>query len=417
MNFSRQRPYLIIAPCVLLVLGLFIYLRPLPSLRNEGQPFMSKPHGKFQFDGVWNYERDRDNLLLTQGQCDQAFPELFAEIDRASEARSLNPITIKELDSITPRNGYIRAMIYDQQLYIIAKEGSIWSREIATLAAINRALVSSPEPLPNVEFAFNTDDRIDEAALWGYARRSEDDLIWLIPDFGYWSWPEIKAGSTKEILMKVESAEKQDGLIWSTKIQQLLWRGVARMGPEIRDKLLEVTSGKSWADVKELGWGDPASMKNDYKTMPQHCDYQYVVQTEGNTYSGRLKYLQMCRSVVVSHKLNWIQHHYHLMQSSGSEQNFVEVERDWSDLEDKMNWLLSHDEDAQRIADNNVKLFRERYLTQSAEVCYWRRLIQQWAKVSDFEPEFYKEDEDGQKVWRGLSFESFMLMRAMDWQT
>ncbi|KAJ5661706.1 CAZyme family GT90, partial [Penicillium maclennaniae] len=391
---------------------LFVYWRPLSQVRNEGQFSRGKPHGKYQFDGVWNYERDRDNLLLTQGQCDQAFPDLFAEIDRASEARSLNPITIKELDSITPRNGYIRAMIYDQQV-----KGSIWSREIATLAAINRALVSSPEPLPNIEFAFNTDDRIDEVALWGYARRSEDDLIWLIPDFGYWSWPEIKAGSTKEVLLKVESAEKQDGVDWSSKAKQLLWRGVARMGPEIRDKLLEVTSGKSWANVKELGWGDPASMKNDYKTMPQHCEYQYVAQTEGNTYSGRLKYLQMCRSVVVSHKLNWIQHHYHLMRASGSEQNFVEVERDWSDLEDKMNWLLAHDEDAQRIADNNVKTFRERYLTQSAEVCYWRRLIRQWATVSDFQPEFYKEDENGQKVWRGLSFESFMLMRAMDWQT
>lgn len=116
MNFSRQRPYLVIAPCVLLILGLFIYWRPLPQVRNEGLPFRSKPHGKLQFDGKWNYERDRDNLLMTQGQCDQAFPDLFAEIDRASEARSVNPITIEELDSITPRNGYIRAMIYDQQV-------------------------------------------------------------------------------------------------------------------------------------------------------------------------------------------------------------------------------------------------------------------------------------------------------------
>lgn len=158
-------------------------------------------------------------------------------------------------------------------------------------------------------------------------------------------------------------------------------------------------------------------MKNDYKTMPEHCDYKYVVQTEGNTYSGRLKYLQMCRSVVVSHKLDWVQHHYHLLRSSGSEQNFVEVERDWSDLEDKMQWLLSHDEDAQRIANNSVETFRERYLTQAAEVCYWRRLIREWARVSEFEPEFYKVDEEGRKVWRGLSVESFILMRTMEWET
>jgi hypothetical protein len=116
MNIARQRPYLVIAPCILLILGLFVYWRPQPTVRNLGQHFMSQPHEKHRFDGAWNYERDRDNLLLTQEQCDQAFPDLFAEIDRASEARASNPISITELDSITPRNGYIRAMIYDQQV-------------------------------------------------------------------------------------------------------------------------------------------------------------------------------------------------------------------------------------------------------------------------------------------------------------
>lgn len=358
-------------------------------------------------------------MLLSQGQCEQAFPDLFVEIERARDVRSSNsnPITIEELDSIKPRNGYIRAMIYDQQLYIIAKEGSIWTREIATLSAINRALVTSPEPLPNIEFAFNTDDRIEPAALWGYARRAEDELIWLVPDFGFWSWPEIKAGSTKEILLKIEEEEAAGRVTWDSKTAQLFWRGVARMGPEIRDKLLAVTANKTWADVKELGWGDASSMKSDYKSMPEHCEFRYLAQTEGNTYSGRLKYLQMCRSVVVSHTLDWIQHTYHLMKRDGPEQNFVEVQRDWEDLEEKISWLRKHDKEAKRIADNNVRVFRERYLTQSAQVCYWRRLIQEWASVSDFEPEFYKKDAEGRDVWRGLSWESFMLMRKMEWQT
>jgi hypothetical protein len=124
----------------------------------------------------------------------------------------------------------------------------------------------------------------------------------------------------------------------------------------------------------------------------------------------------MCRSVIVSHKLDWIQHHSHLLRSSGSQQNFVEVDRDWSNLEKRMKWLRKHDKDAQRIADNSVETFRERYLTQAAEVCYWRRLIQEWAKASDFEPEFFTE-ENGKKVQRGLSAETFLLMRAMDWES
>ncbi|KAJ5951282.1 CAZyme family GT90 [Penicillium vulpinum] len=217
-------------------------------------------------------------------------------------------------------------LISAPKLYIIAKEGSIWSCEFATLAAINRALVTSPEPLSNIEFAFNTDDRIEPVALWGYARQATDEL----------SWPEIKAGSTKEVLMKIEQDEQNSVTQWASKSAKLFWRGVVRMGPEIRDKLLSVTAGKEWADVKELGWGDDESMKNDYKIMPQHCGYKFIAQTEGNSYSGRLKYLQMCRSVVVSHTLDWIQHTYHLMRRDGPEQNFVEIQRDWEDLEEKI---------------------------------------------------------------------------------
>lgn len=273
--------------------------------------------------------------------------------------------------------------------------------------------MSSPEPLPNIEFAFNTDDSVDALPLWGYARRAKDRAVWLIPDFGYWSWPETKAGSTREVQAKAELAE-EEGLAWENKTAKLLWRGVPVMGPNIRNKLIKVTKDKPWADVKALVWNDKESLQNDYKTMPQHCEYQYVAQTEGNTYSGRLKYLQSCRSVVVSHKLDWIQHYYHLMKSSGPEQNFVEVKRDWSDLEKTMQHFLDHDEEAKQIADNSVKMFRERYLTPAAEVCYWRRLMREWKKVLDFEPEFFKL-VDEKKEWRGISVESFLLMGEVDY--
>jgi hypothetical protein len=297
---------------------------------------------------------------------------------------------------------------------VLDKQGSIWSREKATLSAVNRAILSSPEPLPNIEFVFNTDDSVDQLPLWGYARRRKDRAIWLIPDFGFWSWPEMKAGSTREVQAKAEWAEEEEGLTWNNKTAKLLWRGVPSMGPTIRDRLIHVTKDKSWADVKALVWSDKKSMENDYMTMPQHCEYQYLAQTEGNTYSGRLKYLQSCRSVVVSHELEWIQHYYHIMESSGPEQNYVQVSRDWGDLERKMIHLLDHTEEARHIADNSVRMFRERYLTPAAEVCYWRRLMREWKQVLDFEPEFFKLI-DGKKEWRGISVENFLLMGEVEY--
>jgi hypothetical protein len=109
-------------PCLLLVLGLYIYYQHAPPSRplthNGVQDTFpaKKPNRKHLFDGSWEYQRDRDNLMLTQDQCDQAFPNLYVEIERAKNDRKSRPITLKELDAIPARNGYIRAMIYDQQV-------------------------------------------------------------------------------------------------------------------------------------------------------------------------------------------------------------------------------------------------------------------------------------------------------------
>jgi len=77
-----------------------------------------------------------------------------------------------------------------------------------------------------------------------------------------------------------------------------------------------------------------------------------------------------------------------------------------------MDWLLSHPEDAARIARNNVKQFRDRYLTPAAEACYWRKLVEEWGRHS-FEPEFYKE-VNGTKEMRGTPFENFVLLPAQN---
>lgn len=71
---------------------------------------------RVDFDGRWNFMRDRNNLLLDDAQCDVAFPKLFDEVERAVNNRRHNHITSDELDAIEPKNGYVRAMIYDQEV-------------------------------------------------------------------------------------------------------------------------------------------------------------------------------------------------------------------------------------------------------------------------------------------------------------
>ena len=288
------------------------------------------------------------------------------------------------------------------------------TRDQATLLALHRAILTSPEPLPNIEFTFNADDIASpEDTTWAYSRQETDEKIWLMPDFGYWSWPEPKIGSYAEVQMKATAMDTK--VPWTKKTDKLVWRG-AMLDLLVREQLLQASEGHEWSDVRILNWEDEAQGKShNVLSMDEHCGYKFVAHTEGVSYSARLQNLQNCQSVIVAHKLKWLQHHHHLMVTSGPDQNFVEVGEDWSGLDIAMDMLIDDDELAEKIAKNSIKTFREHYLTPAAETCYWRKLIKGWATVS-FEPEFYNKTKKGEaKKWRGLPVESYFLEREIDW--
>lgn len=77
-----------------------------------------------------------------------------------------------------------------------------------------------------------------------------------------------------------------------------------------------------------------------------------------------------------------------------------------------MHNLLQDPEAAERIADNNVRTFRERYLTPAAEACYWRALWEGWATVSNATDSL---DRMGKFVGEpGMRYESFMLLDSSE---
>ena len=70
----------------------------------------------YKFNGTWDFRRDEKNYQLDDVQCQQAFPGLFNEVDRAVKDRRDRTITLEELEGIPRINGYVRGMIYDQEV-------------------------------------------------------------------------------------------------------------------------------------------------------------------------------------------------------------------------------------------------------------------------------------------------------------
>ncbi|KAK7523441.1 DUF821 domain-containing protein [Phyllosticta citriasiana] len=431
----------IIAACVLVVL-LFLALQhslqvetPQPLLPEEQEEFYdtvsadnkSEPFSVgFEPEFVeqdagddWRFHPARDvrNYGLNDAQCDIAFPGLWHEIDQAaSYMRKHGPIIQGELNLDWRDRGVVRAMIYDHQLYIIEAKGCTYRRDfrersLATLQAINRAITAYTGPIPNIEFTFCVEDIVYEKVektkrppIWGFTRKPDWNNVWIMPDFGYWSWPTSPIGEYSDVRFQMGLRER--GVPFPEKKEKVLWRGAPMT--EQREKLVAQWEHKPWSDIVPFDWSDPDREKK-FVDMPDHCQWKYVLHTEGRSYSGRLKYLQNCHSVPIIPELKWIEPHHALLIPNGPRQNYIPVKYDFSDLEEKVQTLLASPEFAEQVADNNVEMFRDRYLTPAAQACYWRKLFKAWREVS-FEPEF----SDGYGHPRGMPFETYVLLDIYD---
>jgi hypothetical protein len=97
-----------------------------------------------------------------------------------------------------------------------------------------------------------------------------------------------------------------------------------------------------------------------------------------------------------------------VMVEDGEDQNMVVVNDDWSDLDERIRWLQAHPEEAERIAENNVRTFRDQYMAAGAETCYWRELFRVWASVT-------KDIGEPKGKELGVRWESFLLMGKLEW--
>ena len=215
-------------------------------------------------------------------------------------------------------------------------------------------------------------------------------------------------GPYDEVVEKALQVEEH--LPFKDKQRTLVWRGKLSFAPKLRRTLLDQARGYDWNDVKEVNW----NVRQNYLSLEDHCKHQFIAHAEGRSYSASLKYRQACRSVPVIHKLQYIQHHHYLLVKDGPWQNYVEVERDFSDLPSKMANLLGDPAKAEQIANNNVRTFRERYLTPAAEACYWRALWRAYAQVSEPAELWQSNNKDEQKTRRALRYETFLLLSSKE---
>lgn len=115
IQLVKRRRSVILSVCVFFFFILLLQLRSAHS--DPSRDALSKSRGTP--DPLWQYPRDAKNYRLTGEECSKVFPGLFVDVDRAIRDRNGARITLEELESIPKRNGYVRAMIYDQEVSLL----------------------------------------------------------------------------------------------------------------------------------------------------------------------------------------------------------------------------------------------------------------------------------------------------------
>jgi len=368
------------------------------------------------------------NLGFNERECAELFPGYDEELIRAFDYYMTRPLHERQKSSEKRLpNDSLHVKIRNKGLYIIETGEAEWSyRGLAILNQIFTAIKSTSDRIPDIEFFVNLNDIPGMEGAWSLTRRNEDHSVVLMPDFGYWSWPEPKVGTYARVRAKSEKINKE--YPWNNKTDKLLFRGALDIDHEgVRGHFENATKGKAWADIKNINWADPTNVNEVRMNMEDHCKWKYLAHTEGLSYSGRLKYLLLCESVIVSHDSAWMQHFHHQLVSwppknknesawaNVGESNIVVVDRNFSELSRVMDYLISNPEVAQKIVSNSVKTMRDKYLTPACLMCYWRALFRYWDLMVQRDRINF-----GKQRWKderpGTAFESYALMRQIDWQ-
>jgi len=163
------------------------------------------------------------------------------------------------------------------------KDGIADFRKTATLHSLNRALLAGSatgQLLPNIEFSLASQDSNADRTRpnWAYGRRIVDNLTVLVPEFGFYAEPFQDIGTWPQVQRKMQDAEQ--GIPFEEKLDKLVWRGNVNFNPEVRQGLLNASTGRPWSDVE-------ASSGSNRIAIEDHCKYKYAAHTEGQCLSCR----------------------------------------------------------------------------------------------------------------------------------
>ncbi|KAJ7074479.1 glycosyl transferase family 90-domain-containing protein [Mycena amicta] len=104
--------------------------------------------------------------------------------------------------------------------------------------------------------------------------------------------------------------------------------------------------------------------------------YKYLLDIDGNTFSGRFLGLLRSGSLTTVYEeffIGWLRPYEH----------FIPIKSDLSDLVQKIEWAIANEDEARRIQETG-KLFADKVMTDSQNNCYFALVLLEWARLFNY---------------------------------
>ena len=116
---------------------------------------------------------------------------------------------------------------------------------------------------------------------------------------------------------------------------------------------------------------------DSYSSQEDQLGYKYLIAIDGNSWPSSLQWQLFSYATILKQESDFLEYYYNALKPYV---HYVPYRTDCSDLEEKINWLKSHDAQAQEIA-KNARAFADENISLETMAAYYYHLITAYAKV------------------------------------
>lgn len=166
------------------------------------------------------------------------------------------------------------------------------------------------------------------------------------------SGDNLPDGNANSVLLNMNKVRHfifvNDPIAWRDKENRVVFRGKLGSRKPIRDEFMRRWYGHPMVDAgKTNNDGEHPEWYREKMTINEHLKYKFIMSIEGNDVASNLKWIMSSNCIAVTPRLTcetWFMEgrlipNYH----------YIEVKSDFSDLEERLNYYISHPEEAEAI--------------------------------------------------------------------